>query len=49
VIVIASGAGIGVALESEEWNATRLAKTRVALRGMMHRIKFFFINVVVQL
>jgi hypothetical protein len=44
--MIASGAGTGTAFESEEWNATRLVKTRAALRRMMDEIESFFIGVV---
>jgi hypothetical protein len=44
-----SGVGIGAALEAEEWNATRLAKTRAALRRMRDRSESFFIGVVLHI
>jgi hypothetical protein len=42
----ASGVGTGAAFEDEEWNATRLVKTRAALRRMIDKIESFFIGVV---
>jgi hypothetical protein len=47
--MIVSGAGTGTALEGEEWNATRLVKTRAALRRMTDKIESFFIGVVLHL
>jgi hypothetical protein len=44
--MIVSGAGTGAAFEGEEWNATRLAKTRAALTIMMAGFESFFIGVV---
>jgi hypothetical protein len=38
-----------VAFEGEEWNATRLVKTRAALRSMIARFGSFFIGVVLHL
>jgi hypothetical protein len=42
----ASGVGTGAAFEAEEWNATRLVKTRAALTRMIARFESFFIGVV---
>jgi hypothetical protein len=42
----ASGVGTGAAFEGEEWNATKLVKTRAALIMMITRFESFFIGVV---
>jgi hypothetical protein len=42
--MIRSGAGAGTAFEGEEWNATRLVKTRATLTIMAARFKGFFIG-----
>jgi hypothetical protein len=47
--MIASGAGTGAACEGEEWKATRLAKTRAALRRIIDSCDIFFIGVVLHL
>jgi hypothetical protein len=44
-----SGAGTGSALEGEEWKATRLVKTRPALRRIIDRCGSFFIGVILHL
>jgi hypothetical protein len=41
-----AGAGTGAAFEGEEWNATRLVKTRAALTMMIARCESLFIGVV---
>jgi hypothetical protein len=45
----ASGLGTGAAFEAEEWNATRLVKTRAALTIMIAGFESFFIGVVLLL
>jgi hypothetical protein len=42
----ASGVETGAAFEGEEWNATRLVKTRAALTIMIAGFESFFIGVV---
>jgi hypothetical protein len=44
--MIASGVGTGAAFEAEEWNATRLVKTRAALIIMIAGFESFFISVI---
>jgi hypothetical protein len=43
-----SGVGTGAAFKGEEWNATRLVKTRAALTIMIARYDSFFIGVVLR-
>jgi hypothetical protein len=47
--ITVSGLGPSAAFETEEWNATRLAKIRAALRRMRDRSESFFMGIVLHL